>query len=90
MLAYHSVQRFPGVFLNRNANARKSAALPLVSPPIPSSPSSSSLQRLTNETDVTDPGQMAYQAGNPWLQPKPYLQQLQAVPGRHHQTPTSS
>ena len=33
--------------------------------------SSSSLHRLTDKRDVTDPGQMAYQAGNPWLRPKP-------------------
>ena len=39
--------------------------------PIPSSPSLFSLQRLTDETVITDPGKMAYQAGNPWLRPKP-------------------
>ena len=41
------------------------------------------------ETDVTDPGQMAYQARNLWLWPKPIgsrrsLQALQALPGRQH------
>ena len=39
-------------------------------PLIPLSPFSLSLQRLTDETDVTNPGQMAYQDGNPWLWPK--------------------
>ena len=46
-------------------------------------------QRLTDETDVTDPGQMAYQAGNSWLRPKPVgslrsHRATQALPGRHH------
>ena len=74
------------VFLSRKANARKSFALPLVSP-IPSWPSLSSLQRLTDETDVTDPVQMAYQAGNPWLRPKLVWSRCslwvpQALPGK--------
>ena len=51
------------------------------------SPLSSSLQRLTDERVVTDLGQMAYQAGNPWLQPKPVwsrcsLRMPQALLGR--------
>ena len=62
--------RLSGVFHIRKANARKSVALPPVSFLIPSSPSSFSSQRLTDETDVADPGQMAYQAGNLWLRPK--------------------
>ena len=48
--------------------------------------SSSSLQRLTEETNVPDPGQMAYQARNPWLWPKLIgsrrsLRALQTLPG---------
>ena len=58
-------------------------------PLIPLSPSSFSLQRLTDETEVTNPGQMAYQAGNLWLRPKPVgsrrsLRTQQVLPGRQH------
>ena len=77
------------VFLSHKANARKSVALPPVSP---SSPLSSSLQRLTDETDVNDPGQMAYQAGNPWLRLKLVwshcsLRALQALPADINNSP---
>ena len=37
---------------------------------MPSTPSLFSHQRLNDETDLTDPGQLAYKAGNPWLWPK--------------------
>ena len=40
-------------------------------PPIPSSTSSFSLHWLTDETGITDLGQMAYQAGKLWLWSKP-------------------
>ena len=40
-------------------------------PPNPLSLSWFSLQRLTEETDVIDQGQMTYQAMNPWLRTKP-------------------
>ena len=40
-------------------------------PPTPLSQLSSSLHRLTDETDITVPGQMACQTLNPWLRPKP-------------------
>ena len=46
-----------------------------------------SLQQLIDKTDVTDLGQMAYKAGNPWLWPKLVwshhsLQAPRALPGR--------
>ena len=68
----------PGVFLSRKANVHCLWC---------SHPSSCFLHQLTDETDVTDPGQMAYQAGNPWLRPKPVwgrrsLRMAQALPGR--------
>ena len=57
------------VFPIHEANARKSVALPPVSIPFHHHQSSSSLQQLTDKTDLTDQGQMTYQVRNPSLQP---------------------
>ena len=67
------------VFLSCKANARKSVALLPVSSPFCLHP-----QRVTDETDVTDLGQMVYQAGNLWLCPKPVRVPAASGRCRHH------